>query len=89
MVTRFLQVWDGTMCADPFLNVSVEEDALEGSLAAVGGRHNLVANVLVYDNHVEVARGLKVRSRLSDLCSLWMEATTETIDHSIETIDQL
>ena len=61
MVGFFLQVWDGTMSADQFLNVSVEQETLEGSLAVTGGRHNLVANVLVYDNHVEVARGLKVR----------------------------
>ncbi|KAG9345873.1 hypothetical protein JZ751_009029 [Albula glossodonta] len=56
-----LRVWDGTRCAEPLLNVSVEPEALEGSTAITGGRDNLVANVLAYDNHVEVARGLKVR----------------------------
>ncbi|XP_061107947.1 protection of telomeres protein 1 isoform X2 [Conger conger] len=59
-----LKVWDGTMCADPLLNVSVEQDALEGSLAPTRGRHNLVANVLVYENHVEMARELKPGSYL-------------------------
>ncbi|KAJ8381691.1 hypothetical protein SKAU_G00024690 [Synaphobranchus kaupii] len=59
-----LKVWDGTICADPLLSVSVEPVTLEGSLAVTGGRHNLVANVLVYDNHVEVARRLKPGSYL-------------------------
>ncbi|KAG5845926.1 hypothetical protein ANANG_G00144360 [Anguilla anguilla] len=59
-----LKVWDGTVCADPLLSVPVDPGALEGSLAVTRGRRNLVADVLVFDDHVEVARGLKPGSYL-------------------------
>ncbi|XP_036374354.1 protection of telomeres protein 1 [Megalops cyprinoides] len=54
-----LKVWDGTRCAHPLLNLVVDSVTLEGNTTVVRGRENLVASVLVYDNHVEVAEGLK------------------------------
>uniref|UniRef100_A0A8C1VEE8 Protection of telomeres protein 1 n=1 Tax=Cyprinus carpio TaxID=7962 RepID=A0A8C1VEE8_CYPCA len=54
-----LKVWDGTKCQHPLLNVAVAPDALEGESTVVKDRMNLTANVLVYDNHLEVARELK------------------------------
>uniref|UniRef100_A0A8C2JE87 Protection of telomeres protein 1 n=1 Tax=Cyprinus carpio TaxID=7962 RepID=A0A8C2JE87_CYPCA len=54
-----LKVWDGTKCQHPLLNVAVASDALEGESTVVKDRMNLTANVLVYDNHLEVARELK------------------------------
>lgn len=55
-----LQVWDGTKCAHPMLNVAVAPDALEGGSSPSQDRKNMVANVLVFDNHVEGASKLKV-----------------------------
>ncbi|XP_058623683.1 protection of telomeres protein 1 isoform X3 [Onychostoma macrolepis] len=54
-----LKVWDGTKCRHPLLNVAVASDALEGESTVAKDRMNLTANVLVYDNHLEVARDLK------------------------------
>uniref|UniRef100_A0A673HMZ8 Protection of telomeres protein 1 n=1 Tax=Sinocyclocheilus rhinocerous TaxID=307959 RepID=A0A673HMZ8_9TELE len=54
-----LKVWDGTKCQHPLLNVAVASDALEGESTVAKDRMNLTANVLVYDNHLEVARDLK------------------------------
>ncbi|KAL2093318.1 hypothetical protein ACEWY4_010630 [Coilia grayii] len=54
-----LKVWDGSRCGYPLLTVPVEEGALEGGSPAVTEGQNLIANVLVYDNHVEVAQALK------------------------------
>lgn len=53
-------MWDGTKCQNPLLNVAVASDALEGESTVAKERMNLTANVLVYDNHLEVARDLKV-----------------------------
>lgn len=60
MVIQCDQVWDGTKCKHPLLNVAVASDALEGESTIVKDRMNLTANVLVYDNHLEMARELKV-----------------------------
>lgn len=54
-----LKVWDGTKCQHPLLKVAVASDALEGESTVAKDRMNLTANVLVYDNHLEVARDLK------------------------------
>ena len=42
------------------LTVPVEPGALEGGSPAVSDRQGLIANVLVYDNHVETAQALQV-----------------------------
>ncbi|XP_071771304.2 protection of telomeres protein 1 [Centroberyx gerrardi] len=54
-----LKVWDGTKCPHPLLKVTAEPGVTEGSSSVSKERQNLVANVLVYDNHVEFARQLK------------------------------
>ncbi|MFT7799652.1 protection of telomeres protein 1 [Arapaima gigas] len=54
-----LKVWDGTRCAHPLLKVSIQPEALEGNVDVTKGTDNLVADILVYDNHVEVAQELK------------------------------
>lgn len=60
-VFLFSQVWDGTRCPHTLLKVIVEPHVTEGQLSFSKERENLIADVLVYDNHVEVARKLKVR----------------------------
>ncbi|XP_029910502.1 protection of telomeres protein 1 isoform X2 [Myripristis murdjan] len=59
-----LRVWDGTRCPHPLLKVAVEPGISEGTYSIAKERQNLVANVLVYDNHVELARQLKPGSYL-------------------------
>ncbi|KAI5100446.1 protection of telomeres protein 1 isoform X2 [Silurus meridionalis] len=54
-----LKVWDGTQCTHPLLNVAVAPDALEGKYPQSTAQENMIANVLVYDNHVEGASKLK------------------------------
>lgn len=54
-----LRVWDGTRCPHTLLKVLVESDATEGLSCFSQQRESLIANVLIYDNHVEVARELK------------------------------
>lgn len=51
-----LKVWDGTKCSHPLLNVFVEPHLLEGCSKMPKDVDNLMANILVYDNHVEVVR---------------------------------
>lgn len=55
------QVWDGTRCPHTLLKVIVEPSVTEGPPSFSAERETLIANVLVYDNHVEAARQLKVR----------------------------
>ncbi|KAK5927431.1 hypothetical protein CgunFtcFv8_012591 [Champsocephalus gunnari] len=57
-----LRVWDGTRSAYTLLKVIVEPDATEGPSSFPPERERLIANILVYDNHVEYARQLKVRA---------------------------
>uniref|UniRef100_A0A8C8BT45 Protection of telomeres protein 1 n=1 Tax=Oncorhynchus tshawytscha TaxID=74940 RepID=A0A8C8BT45_ONCTS len=59
-----LKVWDGSKCPHPLLDVFVEPNTLEGSPTLSKDMANLTANVLVYDNHVEVARQFKPGSYL-------------------------
>ncbi|CDR00601.1 unnamed protein product [Oncorhynchus mykiss] len=54
-----LKVWDGSKCPHPLLDVFVEPNTLEGCPTLSKDMANLTANVLVYDNHVEVARQFK------------------------------
>ncbi|XP_054476150.1 protection of telomeres protein 1 [Anoplopoma fimbria] len=54
-----LRVWDGTRCAHPLLKVIVDPDLMEGPSSFSKERESLVANILVYDNHVELAGKLK------------------------------
>ncbi|KAM7415355.1 hypothetical protein PAMA_019942 [Pampus argenteus] len=54
-----LRVWDGTSCPHTLLEVIVEPNVTEGPSSFSTERDSLIANVLVYDNHVQVARQLK------------------------------
>ncbi|XP_055078315.1 protection of telomeres protein 1 isoform X2 [Periophthalmus magnuspinnatus] len=54
-----LRVWDGTKCPHPLLKVLVDPEMTEGPSSFSPEQENLIANVLVYDNHVEVAEQLK------------------------------
>ncbi|KAK2842779.1 hypothetical protein Q5P01_012979 [Channa striata] len=54
-----LRVWDGTRCPWTLLKVLVEPDVTEGPSSFSREKENLIANVLVYDNHVEFARQLQ------------------------------
>lgn len=60
LIVRCYQVWDGTKCQHPLLNIAVPPDSVEGESTVAKDRMNLTANILVYDNHIEVARSLKV-----------------------------
>ncbi|XP_041794905.1 protection of telomeres protein 1 isoform X2 [Chelmon rostratus] len=55
-----LRVWDGTRCPHTLLKVLVEPNMTEGPSSFSTKREELIANILVYDNHVEVARQLKL-----------------------------
>ncbi|CAL9695166.1 unnamed protein product [Knipowitschia caucasica] len=54
-----LRVWDGTKCPHTLQKVQVEPGTTEGPSSFSAERENVIANVLVYDNHVEVASQLK------------------------------
>ncbi|XP_008290456.1 protection of telomeres protein 1-like, partial [Stegastes partitus] len=54
-----LRVWDGTRCPHPLLKVVVEPNVTEGPSSFSREKENLIANILVYDNHVDCARQLK------------------------------
>ncbi|KAI3370962.1 hypothetical protein L3Q82_023610, partial [Scortum barcoo] len=54
-----LRVWDGTRCPHTLLKVIVEPNVTEGPSSFSAEKESLIANVLVYDNHVESARQLK------------------------------
>ncbi|KAG8439848.1 hypothetical protein GDO86_005860 [Hymenochirus boettgeri] len=59
-----LKVWDGTKSSAPSWKVFVENDALEGNRKCIHQLKNLTIDLLVYDNHVESAKSLKIGSYL-------------------------
>ncbi|XP_070687134.1 protection of telomeres protein 1 [Pempheris klunzingeri] len=59
-----LRVWDGTRSPHTLLRVIVEPNATEGPSSFSAEKESLIANVLVYDNHVEFAKQLKPGSFL-------------------------
>ncbi|XP_058264602.1 protection of telomeres protein 1 isoform X4 [Hemibagrus wyckioides] len=77
-----LKVWDGTKCAHPLLNLAVAPDALEGETRPSPDRENMIANVLVYDNHVEGASKLKpgMFLRLFNLHAVTQRASEQSAD---------
>ncbi|KAM7003177.1 protection of telomeres protein 1 isoform 1-T1 [Tautogolabrus adspersus] len=54
-----LRVWDGTKCPYTLLKVIVEPNVTEGPSSFSAEKESLIANVLIYDNHVESAMQLK------------------------------
>ncbi|XP_075284237.1 protection of telomeres protein 1 isoform X4 [Opisthocomus hoazin] len=59
-----LKVWDGTKCPYPTWKVPVEARDLEGEKVLLHQLRNLTVDILVYDNHVQLAKSLKLGSFL-------------------------
>ncbi|XP_053930542.1 protection of telomeres protein 1 isoform X1 [Cuculus canorus] len=59
-----LKVWDGTKCPYPTWKVPVEARDLEGEKTLLHQLRNLTVDILVYDNHVQLAKSLKIGSFL-------------------------
>uniref|UniRef100_A0A8C0NLJ8 Protection of telomeres 1 n=1 Tax=Canis lupus familiaris TaxID=9615 RepID=A0A8C0NLJ8_CANLF len=59
-----LKVWDGTRTPFPSWRVLIQDLVLEGDLSHIHRLQNLTVDILVYDNHVQVAKSLKVGSFL-------------------------
>ncbi|XP_005146151.2 protection of telomeres protein 1 [Melopsittacus undulatus] len=59
-----LKVWDGTTCRYPTWKVRVEARDLEGDEDHLCRLQDLTVDILVYDNHVHLARSLKIGSFL-------------------------
>ncbi|XP_075567036.1 protection of telomeres protein 1 isoform X1 [Pelecanus crispus] len=59
-----LKVWDGTKCPYPTWKVPVEARDLEGEKVLLHQLRNLTVDILVYDNHVQLAKSLKIGSFL-------------------------
>ncbi|XP_077121043.1 protection of telomeres protein 1 [Ranitomeya variabilis] len=57
-----LKVWDGTKCVSRSWKVLVEDGALIGDRDFISRLQNISIDILVYDNHVELAKSLKIRS---------------------------
>ncbi|KAM5255746.1 protection of telomeres protein 1 [Ctenodactylus gundi] len=59
-----LKVWDGTQTPFPSWRVLIEDLVLEGDSSHIQRLRSLVVDILVYDNHVQAAKSLKVGSFL-------------------------
>ncbi|XP_006859402.1 PREDICTED: protection of telomeres protein 1 [Chrysochloris asiatica] len=59
-----LKVWDGTRTPFPSWRVLIRDLVLEGDLSHMHRLQNLTIDILVYDNHVRVAKSLKIGSFL-------------------------
>ncbi|XP_063097374.1 protection of telomeres protein 1 isoform X3 [Cavia porcellus] len=59
-----LKVWDGTRTPFPSWRVLIENQVLEGDLNHLRRLQNLIIDIVVYDNHVQVAKSLKIGSFL-------------------------
>ncbi|XP_051007807.1 protection of telomeres protein 1 [Acomys russatus] len=59
-----LKVWDGTRTVFPSWRMSMQDLTFEGDLNHILQLHSLVIDILVYDNHVQVAKSLKIGSFL-------------------------
>ncbi|XP_006910616.1 protection of telomeres protein 1 isoform X3 [Pteropus alecto] len=59
-----LKVWDGTRTPYPSWRVLIQDLAFHGDLSHIHRLQNLTIDILVYDNHVQVAKSLKVGSFL-------------------------
>uniref|UniRef100_A0A8C0W468 Protection of telomeres protein 1 n=1 Tax=Castor canadensis TaxID=51338 RepID=A0A8C0W468_CASCN len=59
-----LKVWDGTRTPFPSWRVLIQDLVLEGDSSHIHRLQNLTVDILIYDNHIQVARSLKVGSFL-------------------------
>ncbi|KAM3925207.1 protection of telomeres protein 1 isoform 1-T2 [Leptodactylus fuscus] len=57
-----LKVWDGTKCTFLPWKIFVEDEALEGDRDSISRLQGITVDILVYDNHVELAKSLKIGS---------------------------
>ncbi|XP_041327493.1 protection of telomeres protein 1 isoform X1 [Pyrgilauda ruficollis] len=76
-----LKVWDGTKCPYPTWKVPVEAKDLEGE-KVLHQLRNLAVDILVYDNHVQLAESLKIGSFLRIYSIHAKQASTEDEDVS-------
>uniref|UniRef100_A0A4X2K3Q3 Protection of telomeres protein 1 n=1 Tax=Vombatus ursinus TaxID=29139 RepID=A0A4X2K3Q3_VOMUR len=59
-----LKVWDGTKPPFPSWKVLFEDGSLEGDADRINQLQNLTVDILVYDNHVALAKSLQIGSFL-------------------------
>ncbi|XP_006988465.1 protection of telomeres protein 1 isoform X1 [Peromyscus maniculatus bairdii] len=80
-----LKVWDGTRTVFPSWRVSIQDLPFEGDLNHILQLQSLVIDVLVYDNHVQVAKSLKVGSflRIYSLHTKLQSVNSETNSSSL------
>ncbi|XP_039918416.1 protection of telomeres protein 1 isoform X2 [Hirundo rustica] len=78
-----LKVWDGTKCPYPTWKVPVEAKDLEGDKVFLHQLRNLAVDILVYDNHVQLAESLKIGSflRIYSIHSKQASADNEDVSH--------
>ncbi|XP_068787903.1 protection of telomeres protein 1 isoform X3 [Struthio camelus] len=77
-----LKVWDGTKCPYPTWKVPVEASDLEGEKALLHQLRNLTVDILVYDNHVQLAKSLKIGSFLRIYSIRTKQASADNADAS-------
>ncbi|XP_051651611.1 protection of telomeres protein 1 isoform X2 [Manacus candei] len=78
-----LKVWDGTKCPYPTWRVPVEAKDLEGERVLLHQLRNLMVDILVYDNHVQLAKSLKIGSflRIYSIHAKQASADNEDVSH--------
>lgn len=78
-----LKVWDGTECPYPTWKVPVEAKDLEGEKGLLHQLRNLAVDILVYDNHVQLAESLKIGSflRIYSIHAKEASADNEDVSH--------
>lgn len=78
-----LKVWDGTKCPYPTWKVPVETRDLEGEKLLLHQLRNLTVDILVYDNHVQLAKSLKIGSflRIYSIHTKQASADNEDVSH--------
>ncbi|KAM6383373.1 protection of telomeres protein 1 isoform 2-T6 [Alca torda] len=78
-----LKVWDGTKCPYPTWKVPVEARDLEGEKVLLHQLRNLTVDILVYDNHAQLAKSLKIGSflRIYSIHTKQASADNEDVPH--------
>ncbi|XP_067171614.1 protection of telomeres protein 1 isoform X3 [Apteryx mantelli] len=84
-IVRFhrIKVWDGTKCPYPTWKVPVEARDLEGEKGLLQQLRNLTVDILVYDNHVQLAKSLKIGSflRIYSIHTKQASADNQDVSH--------
>ncbi|NWT02551.1 POTE1 protein, partial [Mionectes macconnelli] len=78
-----LKVWDGTECPYPTWRVPVEAKDVEGEKVVLHQLRNLMVDILVYDNHVQLAKSLQIGSflRIYSIHAKQASADNEDVSH--------